>query len=63
MSDCENPPVNSKCAIGVTLDGERENSWIFITRDDLKVAQSIDESTEQTTPVEAPLGPPENPSD
>ena len=62
MSDCE-PPVNSKCAIGVTLDGERENSWIFITRDDLKVAQSTEASTDQTTPDEAPLDPPENPSD
>ena len=62
MSDCENP-VNSKCAIGVTLDGERENSWIFITRDDLKVAQSTDASTEQITPSETSLEPPGNPSD
>ena len=62
MSDCENP-VNSKCAIGVTLDGERENSWIFITRDDLKVAQSTDASTDQTTTAETSLGTPENLSD
>ena len=55
--------MNSKCAIGVTLDGERENSWIFITRDDLKVAQSTDASTEQTTPSETSLEPPGNPSD
>ena len=62
MSDYENP-VNSKCAIGVTLDGERENSWIFITRDDLKVAQSTDASTEQTTLSDTSLEPPGNPSD
>ena len=55
--------MNSKCAIGVTLDGERENSWIFITRDDLKVAQSTDASTDQTTTAETSLGTPENPPD
>ena len=45
VSNC--PELNSQCAIGLALDEEsRENSWIFVTREDIgrKVAEDPSES-------------------
>ena len=62
MSNCP-VPVNSKCSISVDAGGERENSWIFITRDDLRRAEyekeRAEELSKQTTPAEST----ENPSE
>ena len=62
ISNC--PELNSKCAIGLALDGEtRENSWIFVTREDINRQATPEPAESEAAEAEVPAEGTETPEE